>query len=102
MTDTWKSVERRVARKLGTERTGPTGTPKPDVQTSWLCVEVKHRKTLPAWIKDALAQARQHCDERQLGIAVLHEKHGRDSLVVMSFTDFVDWFGQTQEKENGE
>jgi len=102
MKSTWKSVERRVARQLGTERTGPTGTPQPDAETSWLCVEVKHRKSLPQWLTSALAQAKQHCNERQLGIAVLHEKHGRDSLVVMSFTDFVDWSGQTQEKENGE
>ena len=99
MTKTWKSVERRIARALGTQRTGPTGIPQPDAVTDWLCVEVKHRKTLPRWIKGALAQAKQHCNEQQLGIAVLHEKHGRDSLVVMSFNDFVDWFGQTQTEE---
>jgi len=94
MTDaTWKSVERRVARTLGGQRVGCTGKDTPDVVTNWLVVEVKHRRRLPQWLKDALAQARKHAGDGQLGIAVLHEQGRHDSLVVLSLDDFKEWFG---------
>lgn len=92
-TATWKAHERRIAGALGTERIGPTGKETPDVVTDWLVVECKHRQVLPEWLKDALAQAKKHAGPSQLGVAVLHEKGKHDSLVVMSFKDFVEWFG---------
>lgn len=92
MSKAWKAHELRVARRLGTERIGLTGRDTPDAETDWLVVECKHRKALPLWLKDALAQAQKHAGPSQLPIAVLHEKGKHDSLVVMSFNDFCDWF----------
>ena len=90
---TWKQNERRVAKKLGGRRIGNTGKPTPDVITGWLAVEVKHRGRLPVWLKDALAQAKRNAGEGRLPLVVLHEKYARDSLVVLTLSDFADWFG---------
>ena len=93
---TWKEHERRTARTLGGRRVGPTEYAGADVVVGdppWLVVECKHRKRLPNWLKDALAQARATAGPNQLGIAVLYERGRHDSLVVMSLSDFADWFG---------
>ncbi len=94
-TSTWKHAEREIAKRLGGERTGPTGKATPDVIKSWLLVEIKHRKNLPAWLLGALEQVEQHATDAQLSIAVLHAERMRydDSLVVLRLGDFVDWFG---------
>ena len=89
---TWKAVERRVARALGGRRVGNTGRDTPDVDAGWLVAEVKHRRTLPRWILEALARARQQAGSARLGVAVLHEHQAHDSLVVMSLADFREWF----------
>jgi hypothetical protein len=69
------------------------------VVSSWIVAEVKHRKRLPQWLKDALAQAKQHAGGDRLAVAVLHE-HGRhDSLVVLSLSDFQEWFGDCGQVE---
>jgi hypothetical protein len=54
---TWKVHERRIEARLGGWRVGVTGTATPDVVTSQLAVECKHRATLPAWLAGAMAQA---------------------------------------------
>lgn len=98
-TSTWKHAERQIARRLGTERIGPTGKAGPDAiaqyGAGWLLAEIKHRKTLPQWLKDALAQVTQHAGPNELAIAVLHESRMPydDSLVVLRLSDFVEWFG---------
>jgi hypothetical protein len=93
-TSTWKATERRVAAQLGGQRMGP-GTDRADVRCDWLTAEVKHRKTLPAWLLGALDQARQYSTEAQLPVAVLHQAGDRiaDSLVVMRLHDFQAWHG---------
>jgi len=101
MKTTWKATERAIARKLGGERVSKArlGDRSPDVVTAWLAVEVKHRKTLPAWLKGALAQAARNAGEAQLPVVVLHEcsqQHEGD-LVVLRLGDFVDWFGGLDE-----
>lgn len=53
---TWKQTERAIARRLNGKRLGATGTATVDVMTDRLAVEVKHRRELPGWLKDALAQ----------------------------------------------
>jgi len=80
---------------LGGQRMGP-GTDRADVRCNWLTAEVKHRKTLPAWLLGALDQARQYSTEAQLPVAVLHQHGARiaDSLVVMRLNDFVAWHGE--------
>lgn len=89
----FKSTERAMARRLGGKRTGHLGGQ--DVDGGWLSVECKHRATLPAWLTDALAQARRHAGPDQLPIVILHEHGARhdDNLVVLRLADFEQWFG---------
>lgn len=95
----WKQTEREVAKRLGGVRSGVVaqwGNPGvPDVVSDWLAVEVKSRRSLPWWLKDALAQARAGAGVEQLPIVVLHETNARhdDDMVMMRFKDFQDWFG---------
>lgn len=66
-----------------------------DVVSNWLSVECKARKQLPAWLRDALEQARAGCPEYKLPIVVLHETGCRrdEDVVMMRLGDFVDRFG---------
>jgi hypothetical protein len=95
---TWKKVELEVARRLGGNRLPITGRIRgsaPDGETAWLCIEVKHRKTLPKWLHNAMEQAvlsvlskedRQH----KIPIVVLHEKYKAhdENFVIMRQQDF--------------
>jgi hypothetical protein len=89
MTATWKHTERAIARRLNGKRLGATGMATPDVVTERLAVEVKHRKELPEWLKDALEQAVNNAGDR-LPLVVLHEAGHRhaDDLVIMRLDDF--------------
>ena len=90
---TFKGTERTVAKLLGGKRTGHTGGA--DVTCTWLSVEVKHRATVPAWLRGAVAQAKRNAGAMQLPIALIHQhgdRHGGD-LVVMTLDDFRDFFG---------
>jgi hypothetical protein len=91
----WKRTERKVAAMLGGERAGPTGRNGPDVLHSAFAPEVKHRETIPAWLDNAMAQAIRNAPVDKLPLVVLHQAGKRMSgaLVVMSFDDFVEWFG---------
>jgi len=103
MTDkTWKQVERTIARRLNGRRQGATGRRGPDVLTAWLAVEVKHRKRLPAWLKDAQRQARTAAGDR-LPLVILHEAGQRhsDDLVLIRLGDFQDWFGEVRPEGEG-
>jgi len=80
---TWKHTERAIAKRLNGKRLGATGGATPDVITERLAVEVKHRKNLPEWLKDALAQAERNADNR-LPLVALHEadkRHADDALL---------------------
>jgi len=96
---TWKAVERSIAKIVGGERVPITGRQRgsaPDVAHEWLGIEIKHRKQLPAWLHDAMAQAVACSDNGdKLPIVVLHEKGRRhdDDFVVVRLSDFVDHFG---------
>lgn len=83
-----------MARRLGGRRTGHLGGQ--DVDAGWLSVEVKSRQSLPAWLTDALAQARRHAQDGQLAIVILHVHGARhdDNLVVLRLKDFEQWFGE--------
>jgi hypothetical protein len=94
----WKQTERRTAAILGGRRVPTTGRQRgdaPDVEHPWLSVECKHRKRLPAWLLDAMDQARAAARSDQLPCTVLHEAGRRhaDSLVLVRLADFVEWFG---------
>jgi len=102
----WKRCEREIASLLGGKRVPITGRSRgdvPDIRHPWLSVEVKSRKSLPAWLKDAVSQARAAATEYQLPVAILHQavaRHAND-LVVMTLRDFEDWFGGTRADQNG-
>lgn len=92
----FKQVERRLAKKLGGQRQPLNGSSGPDVKSSWLSVEVKTRKNLPDWLFHALSQAEKGTEGgKRLPVAFLKEtgKHMVSGLVVMKFSDFMDWFG---------
>ena len=94
----WKATERKVARIFGGERVPVTGRSRgdvPDIRHRWLSVEVKTRRALPLWLRDALAQARAAATPQQLAVVILHQRglrHGED-LVVLRLADWVEWFG---------
>lgn len=97
MSKQWKEAERQVARRVGGARVSnhALGLRTPDVESSWLSVEVKHRKRLPVLITSALAQAQRNATAGKLAIAVLHEEGQRydDAVVVVRLGDWVEWFG---------
>jgi len=73
----WKSCETRVAKYIGGERVPVTGRQRgdaPDIKHPWLSVEVKYRKKLPDWIKDAMCQARASQIGHQMPVVILCEK----------------------------
>ncbi len=70
---TWKAAERRIARRFGSQRSGPRGEGVPDVVTDKYSIEVKTRKRLPGWLHDALDQATRNALPDTLPIVILHE-----------------------------
>lgn len=94
----WKRTERTIAQRLCGERVPITGRVRgsaPDVRHPWLSVEVKHRKALPGWLRDAMSQAVAALRGQQLPVVVLHQAGSRhdDDIVCVRLRDFVEWFG---------
>jgi hypothetical protein len=69
----WKRHEREVAKLLGGERVPCTGRPAPDVLTDRWAVEVKTRKSLPAWMHHAMEQAIAQATDGRVPLVVLCE-----------------------------
>ncbi len=94
-----KEHERATAKALGGKRTGPLGKASVDVAHPLWAIECKERaKPHPAYVVEALAQARGSALEGQVPIAVFHhlgDLHSND-LVVMRLGDFADLHGQAQ------
>lgn len=95
----WKNTERRLAALLGGKRVPVTGRQRgsaPDIEHEWLSLEVKHRRILPAWLHDAMDQAKASRLDGQLPAVILHEKnmdHAK-SMVLIRLDDFLEWFGK--------
>jgi hypothetical protein len=96
---TWKAFERRVAKIIGGVRHPITGREGPDVTSQWLSVECKHRKKLPSWMRIALDGVRAQTPKEKLGIVVIHEKGRQDSYVLLSLSDFKEWFIGTNDED---
>ena len=96
MTKTWKEAERRIAKLLHGRRTGNTGAATEDVAHDWLSVEVKHRRTLPAWLTAALSQAQRNAPDSRLPVVILHQHGTRSSndVVCVKLGNWLDWFGE--------
>ncbi len=97
----WKACERRIAEVLGGVRVPVTGRQRgttPDIEHKTLSIEVKSRKSLPAWLLEALKQAQAATEDGRLPVAVLHQdrKPYRDALVVVRLEDFAHYLkGET-------
>src|SRR5687767_4529305 len=92
----WKQAERRIANILGGRRilvSGRARGDRPDIEHDTLSVEVKSRKSLPAWLENAMQQAKAASKNGELPVAVLHQdgKRYTEALVVISLKDFVDY-----------
>lgn len=90
---TWKNTERAIAKVLGGERVPITGRQRgdvPDIKHDIWSIEVKHRKSLPGWMHNAMAQAKASIRGQQTPIVVLHELGARhtEDFVVMRLEDF--------------
>ena len=100
----FKRTERAVAARLGGKRVPITGRQRgdvPDVAHPLYSVEVKHRQSIPAWLKDAVSQAVAASTPQQIPIVVLHEagqRHGND-LVVIPLSEFTAWYGAVSTPE---
>lgn len=97
----WKACERRIADLLGGVRVPVSGRQRgatPDVEHATLSIEVKSRKSLPAWLLDALEQAQAASEDGRLPVAVLHQDRQpyRDALVVVRLEDFANYLGGEQ------
>jgi hypothetical protein len=102
---TWKASELAIAKLLGGERVPINGRVRgsaPDVAHSWLAIEVKSLKNLPARMVDAMDQAEKSAawakrkeGKDKLPIAIIHhdrQNHHND-LVVMRLGQFMEHFG---------
>lgn len=108
----WKACERAVARLLGGERVPVNGRIRgsaPDISHERLSLEVKSRKSVPAWLTEALQQATASSRDGRLPVAVIHEQGGpyADALCVMRLADFAghmagsDTEGNTEQTTGG-
>lgn len=100
---TWKATERKVAQRLGAERNSKKGLGEdvPDVIAGPFAVEVKHRRKLPALLRQAMAQAVRNARDEQTPVVVLHETGQRhdDDCVIMRLADFERWYGSLETGE---
>ena len=97
MRATWKHVEAQVADRFGAKRVPITGRSRgstADTDCKEFAQEIKHRKEIPLWIKDAINQA-EEASKRHGGwpMVILHEKYSKydDSLIIMKLSDFNLW-----------
>jgi len=100
----WKETERQVARRLGGQRVPITGRQRgdaPDVEHPLWSVEVKHRRVIPSWLHNAMAQAIAAVRDNQVAIVVLHEAgrlHDND-YVVVRMKDWVELWGEVSDAD---
>lgn len=90
----WKRTERSVAALLGGQRVPVSGRGRgdaPDVAHLRLAIEVKHRRSVPAWLLDAMAQAQASVRGDRVPVAVIHCHGGRhaDDLAMVRLADLV-------------
>lgn len=96
MSSRWKGVELEICRRLGGERTGPVGKDGPDCTgIEHLGVQIKHGKQIPKTIQKWMGQTIGDCPEEKLPLLIMHPFQSgiNDSLVVMRFKDYIDWYG---------
>lgn len=88
----WKYVERKAARILACKRIPVGSLGKPDIESTFICGEVKSRRALPQWQVEALRSARAKANKHQFPLVVLWGKGEEDGMVLCSVKDFASWF----------
>lgn len=99
-TGNWKGQEREIAELVGSHRNPNTGEHRSDIDTPAFAYEVKKRKALPSWFKDAVQQATRAAQEGQTGIVVFSEvSQGRKAqrYVTLRLDDWLKWHGEMPE-----
>jgi hypothetical protein len=92
----WKATERRVAEILGGERVPVNGRIRgsaPDIAHDSLSLEVKSRKSAPAWLTEAMEQAEASSRDGRFPVSVIHVqgKPYADALCVMRLEDLASY-----------
>jgi hypothetical protein len=92
----WKACERNVAALLGGRRIPVSGRGRgdnPDIHHELFSIEVKSRKTIPAWLEDAMRQAEASVKDGRLPVVVLHQDRTpyAENLVVLRLEDFAGY-----------
>lgn len=88
----WKRTERAIAACLGGQRVPVSGRQRgdaPDIAHDRLSMEVKHRRSVPAWLTGTMAQATASARNGQLPVAIIHRHGGRhaDDLAILRLSD---------------
>lgn len=85
----WKDLERRIARRLGGERSGPLGKHGSDVTGTPWAIEIKRSKASfrVAWIEQAQEQGRR---ERKPWLLVVARHNDRKPIVVCELDHFLE------------
>ena len=89
----WKVLERRIAKELGTKRTPLSGSNSGQTSSDTLSdryyVEVKYRKKIPflTVFNDTVEKARK---EGKKPIVVFHEAGSKRNIVMLDLNDFVN------------
>ena len=89
--NSWKDVERKLAKELGTLRLPNTGYGNPDFETERFSYQSKKRKSMPKWIWDAIDQATADASEGKVPVVAFTEsKQGikRKTLMVVTLEDW--------------
>ncbi len=99
----WKAAERRVAEILGGERVPVNGRIRgsaPDIEHPVLSLEVKSRRSVPAWLLEALEQATASSRDGRLPVAVLHAAGCQyaDALCVIRLEDLASYLTKPETK----
>ncbi len=93
----WKRQEREIAELVGSHRNPNTGEHRSDIDTSAFAYEVKTRKALPGWLKDAVQQAVRAAQDGQTGVVVLSEvSQGKkaERYALVKLEDWLGWHGR--------
>lgn len=88
-------------QRLGGRRNPVPGRARgdlPDGEHERYSVEIKHRKQLPGWVKEAVDQATQSARYEQIPIVVIHEhnKCGDDDLVCIPMRAWEQLFNEQE------
>tara|TARA_Y100000310_G_scaffold329810_1_gene400333 strand:+ start:60 stop:362 length:303 start_codon:yes stop_codon:yes gene_type:complete len=96
----WKRFERRVAAKSGGRRV-PVADQEThlDVAHPVFGIECKYRASLPKYLKDYFAQAKEGCKEGQIPVVAMGEKYSSTVYALLNFDDLIKLSGGNNVQE---